>query len=87
MKAEANVAPARLKAERYRELLSIKAVSKQEYDDAQAAFKQAEAEVAVNRAAVKTARIQLEYTRVRSPISASPPLRPARSLPRIRPRR
>lgn len=69
MKAEANVAPARLKAERYRELLSIKAVSKQEYDDAQAAFKQAEAEVAVNRAAVKTARIQLEYTRVRSPIS------------------
>lgn len=69
MKAEANVAPARLKVERYRELLSIKAVSKQEYDDAQAAFKQAEAEVAVNRAAVKTARILLEYTRVRSPIS------------------
>lgn len=69
LKAEANVAPARLKAERFRELLSIKAVSKQEYDDAHAAFKQAEAEVAVNRAAVKTARIQLEYTKVRSPIS------------------
>lgn len=69
MKAQANVAPARLKAERFHELLAIKAVSKQEYDDAQAAFKQAEAEVAVNRAAVKTARIRLEYTRVRSPIS------------------
>ena len=69
MKAEANVAPARLKAERFRELLAIKAVSKQEYDDAQAAFKQAEADVAVNRAAVKTARINLEYTKVRSPIS------------------
>lgn len=55
MKAEANVTPARLKAERFRELLAIKAVSKQEYDDAQAAFKQAEADVAVNRAAVKTA--------------------------------
>ena len=54
MKAEANVTPARLKAERFRELLAIKAVSKQEYDDAQAAFKQAEADVAVNRAAVKT---------------------------------
>ena len=69
MKAEANVTQARLKAERFRELLAIKAVSKQEYDDAQAAFKQAEADVAVNRAAVKTARINLEYTKVRSPIS------------------
>ena len=69
MKAEANVTPARLKAERFRELLAIKAVSKKEYDDAQAAFKQAEADVAVNRAAVKTARINLEYTKVRSPIS------------------
>lgn len=69
MKAEANVTSARLKAERFRELLAIKAVSKQEYDDAQAAFKQAEADVAVNRAAVKTARINLEYTKVRSPIS------------------
>ena len=69
MKAEVNVTPARLKAERFRELLAIKAVSKQEYDDAQAAFKQAEADVAVNRAAVKTARINLEYTKVRSPIS------------------
>ena len=69
MTAEANVTPARLKAERFRELLAIKAVSKQEYDDAQAAFKQAEADVAVNRAAVKTARINLEYTKVRSPIS------------------
>ena len=69
MKAEANVTPARLKAERFRELLAIKAVSKQEYDDAQAAFKQAEADVAVNRAAVKTARINLESTKVRSPIS------------------
>ena len=69
MKSEANVTPARLKAERFRELLAIKAVSKQEYDDAQAAFKQAEADVAVNRAAVKTARINLAYTKVRSPIS------------------
>ena len=69
MKAEANVTPARLKAERCRELLAIKAGSKQEYDDAQAAVKQAEADVAVNRAAVKTARINLEYTKVRSPIS------------------
>ena len=69
MKAEANVTPARLKAERFRELLAIKAVSKQECDGAQAAFKQAEADVAVNRAAVKTARINLEYTKVRSPIS------------------
>jgi hypothetical protein len=44
-------------------------VSKQEYDDAQAAFKQGEADVAVNRAAVKNRRFNLEYTKVRSPIS------------------
>ena len=69
MKAEANVTPARLKAERFRELLAIKAVSMQEFDVAQAAVKLAGADVAVNRAAVKTARINLEYTKVRSPIS------------------
>jgi len=68
-RAEANLIPARLKAERYRDLVAIKAVSQQDNDDAQAALKQAEADVASAKAAVETARINLAYTRVVAPIS------------------
>ena len=68
-RAEANLAPARLKEERFRELVQIKAVSQQEYDDAQAALLQAEAEVESARAAVETARINLDYTSVKAPIA------------------
>jgi membrane fusion protein (multidrug efflux system) len=68
-RAEANLITVRLKAERYRGLIGIKAISWQEYDDAEAALKQAEAEVAGGRAALETARINLGYTRVTAPIS------------------
>jgi membrane fusion protein (multidrug efflux system) len=68
-RAEANLIPARLKEERYRDLVKIKAVSLQDYDDAQAALKQSEADVASAKAAVETARINLAYTRVTAPIS------------------
>ncbi len=68
-KAEANLAPARLKEERYRDLVKINAVSKQDYDDATATLKQAEAEVEAAKAAVETARINLAYTTVTAPIS------------------
>ena len=68
-RAEANVAPARLRARRYKSLLAEKAVSQQEYDDAQATYRQSLAEVSVCRAAVKTAKIQLAYTNVLAPIS------------------
>lgn len=68
-KAEANLIPARLKEERFKELVKIKAVSKQEYDDAFAGLKQAEAEVAAAKAAVESARINLAYTKVTAPIS------------------
>jgi membrane fusion protein, multidrug efflux system len=68
-KAEANLIPARLKEQRFRDLVKIKAVSQQDYDDANAALKQAEAELASTRAAVETARINLAYTRVTAPIS------------------
>ena len=68
-RSEANVLPLRLRAERYKELVAIKAVSQQEYDDAAAALKQAEAEVEVNKAAVDSARINLAYTRITAPIS------------------
>ena len=68
-RAEANLGAVRLKEERYRDLVKIKAVSQQDYDDAHAALKQAEADVASTRAAVETARINLAYTKVTAPIS------------------
>ena len=45
-RAEANLPPLKSKAERYKELVAIKAVSQQDYDDATAAVKQAEAQIA-----------------------------------------
>lgn len=68
-RAEANLYNARLKAERYAELVNIEAVSKQANDDAVAALKQAEADVAAARAALDKTRIDLDFTRVKSPIS------------------
>lgn len=68
-KVEANLYPVRLKEKRYKELVAIKAVSQQDFDDVQAALKQGEAEVAVNQAAVENARINLAYTEVVAPIA------------------
>ena len=68
-RVEANLIPARLKSERYKELVKINAVSRQDYDDATAALKQAEADVEAGKAALETARINLAYTKVTAPIS------------------
>jgi membrane fusion protein, multidrug efflux system len=68
-RAEANISTTRVRAERYKELVEIKAVSRQEYDDAVAALKQAEADIEAGKAAVETARINLAYTRVTAPIT------------------
>ncbi|WP_449242168.1 efflux RND transporter periplasmic adaptor subunit [Desulfovibrio sp.] len=68
-RSEANAIPAKLRAERYTQLVTVNAVSRQDYDDAVAAAKQAEAQVEVDKAALATARINLGYTRVTSPIS------------------
>jgi membrane fusion protein (multidrug efflux system) len=68
-RAEANLIPIRLKAGRYAELVKSNAVSQQEYDDASALLKQAEADVESGKAAVETARINLAYTKVTAPIS------------------
>jgi membrane fusion protein (multidrug efflux system) len=68
-RAEANVVPIRLKAERYKELVKINAVSKQDYDEVSALQKQAEAEIEGAKAALETAQINLAYTKVRAPIS------------------
>jgi membrane fusion protein, multidrug efflux system len=68
-RAEANLPAVRSRVERYKDLVAIKAVSRQDYDDATAVLKQAEADIEFNRAAVEAARINLAYTQVKAPIS------------------
>lgn len=68
-KAQADIRSVQLKAERYKDLVRIKAVSDQDYDDARAALAQAQAEVEAQKAALETARINLDYTQVRAPIA------------------
>ncbi len=61
-RAKANLVTAENLARRYERLLKTNAVSRQQYDDAMAAWKQAQAEVQV-------ARIDVQYTKVLAPIS------------------
>lgn len=68
-RSEANLVAARLRADRYKDLVAINAVSKQDYDDAFAALKQAEASIAADKAAIRTAQINVGYTRVTAPIA------------------
>ena len=74
--AQANVAnasaareAARVRAQRYKPLAEMQAISQQEYTDAVAAERQASAQIDVNRAQLDTARINLRFTRVPSPIT------------------
>jgi len=60
--AQANLPALRLRVDRYKEALVDKAVSQQDFDDADAALKQAEAEL-------EMARINLNYAHIVSPIS------------------
>ena len=68
-RAQANAETLGQQAERYGALIGRGAVSKQEYDNAAGAQKVATAEVAAAKAAVQTARINLGYTNVTSPIA------------------
>ncbi|WP_404344202.1 efflux RND transporter periplasmic adaptor subunit [Pseudoalteromonas mariniglutinosa] len=68
-KAEASIANAKAKSQRYADLLKIKAVSQQDYDEADAAYKGAQADLLSAQAALKTAQINLNYSKVLSPIS------------------
>jgi membrane fusion protein (multidrug efflux system) len=68
-RAQANLGQAAALAERYKPLVEANAISKQDYANAVAAQKQAEAEVAAGRAAVQTAQINLNYASVTAPIS------------------
>ena len=74
--AQANVASARatmdaaqVRANRYRPLAEMEAISKQDYTDAAAQARQARAAVAQNSAQLETARINLRFTNIPAPIS------------------
>lgn len=67
--AQSTVRSAKLKAERYARLLKEEGVSQQDADDAQATYEQDVASVAEKTAALKTAQINLAYTRITAPIS------------------
>ena len=68
-KAEATRYQARLQDERYRELITINAVSRQDHDNARAALMQADAAVAEAKAALERAKLNLGYATVTAPIS------------------
>ncbi|UUL82242.1 efflux RND transporter periplasmic adaptor subunit [Sphingomonas qomolangmaensis] len=67
--AQANLTAQSARADRFRPLAEIEAVSKQEYTDAQAAARQAAASVQQQRALLETARINLRFTNVPAPIT------------------
>ncbi len=68
-KAQANLAQASAIAERYKPLVAVNAISQLEYSNAQSAQRLADADVAGAKAALQTARINLDYATVRAPIA------------------
>jgi membrane fusion protein (multidrug efflux system) len=68
-RAQATLAQASATVDRYKPLAAAQAISQQDYVNAQATQKAAEADVAAGRAAVSTARINLGYAQVSAPIS------------------
>jgi membrane fusion protein, multidrug efflux system len=67
-RAQATLETSRLNARRAQELVKIDAVSRQDYENAMVAEKQAEADVASAKAAVDRVNVNLAYTRIVSPI-------------------
>ena len=68
-RAQATINATRLQSERYKELVAINAVSRQEADNAEATAGQARADVVAQRAALRSAQVNLGFTRIRAPIS------------------
>lgn len=68
-KAQAEVVRLKTQQERYRQLLPSNAISKQEFNNTEAAYQQALAEVAQTKAALARQNLNLRYATVRAPIS------------------
>ncbi len=67
--AKASLPALRSRVERFKELLAVHAVGQQDYDDADAALRQMEAQLAASKAAMESTRINLSYTPIKAPIS------------------
>ena len=67
-RAEAMAVAAKNREERFARLVKVNGVSQQDYDDASAAAKQARADVALARAALDSAKINLDRTVIKAPI-------------------
>lgn len=68
-KARANMKLAETKYKRYQALIKTDAISKQAYDDIEASLAQARADIAIAKATVAAAKINLNYTKVYAPIA------------------
>ena len=68
-KAQAQARTAEVNARRSAELVKIDAISRQAAEESQAAAQQSASDVAVARAALQTATINQDYTRIRAPIA------------------
>jgi membrane fusion protein, multidrug efflux system len=68
-RADANLVAVAAKESRYKNLVAIKAISQQDYDDALAGLGQAKANIAAAKATLDSAAINLKYTQVLAPIS------------------
>ena len=69
LRAEATLSAAVLKTNRYEDLIGKKMISQEDYDDAQAALREARANVAVAKAEREIAAINLQYSLIKAPIS------------------
>jgi len=67
--ARASAVAARTRAQRYAPLAKMEAISKQDYTDALAQARQADAAVAQNSASLRLAQVNMRYTRVPAPIT------------------
>jgi len=67
--AEARLRNAKLRYERFKQLVENNTVSQQQFDDAEAELNQSRAAISLAEAKVRRAQINLDYTKVRSPIS------------------
>lgn len=67
--ANANLYATKAKINRFEQLLESNSISEQEFDEAQASYQMALAKLSVAKAAVNTAKINLQYTKVKAPIA------------------
>jgi membrane fusion protein (multidrug efflux system) len=68
-RAQANLAALQVKAQRYKQLIGINAVSKQEYDDIAAQVALAQADLSASQASLSSSQIDLNRAIVSAPIS------------------